>query len=79
MINKNNVEQLWALYEDYREEFYKNYYSDVKCDDFETYVANNITKCSNCGDYVHIDEMGVSELALEEHICAYCMRNGYGK
>lgn len=77
MINRNNVKELWELYEDYKADFYKNYYSDVKCEDFENYINNNVKQCNACKDYYLDEEMGKSEFALENNICQYCMQNGY--
>ena len=79
VIDQNNVKELWKLYENYKDDFYKRYFSDVKCPDFEQFVEDEVTKCSNCGDYVTKDEMGVSELALNDNICQYCMQDGYGR
>lgn len=78
MINKNNVQELWEIYESYRNDFYKNYYSDVECQSFEDYVENNVKKCNNCCRYVLEEDMGKSELAINDEICADCMQDGYG-
>ena len=78
-INKNNVMILWSIYEDYLEEFKKNNYSNQKPAYFEDYVQNEITMCHNCYEYRTLDEMGHSELALQDNICEYCMENGYGE
>lgn len=79
MINKDNVEELWTIYEDYKETFYKTHYSDVKCYNFEEFVDSEVTKCSNCDRYVLNDHIGFSELAIQDNICEDCMENGYGK
>ena len=78
MINKNNVAELWEIYEEYKKEFYKRYYSDVPCEDFETYIENNVKQCNNCFGYILNDDMGNSELALQDGICKDCMQDGYG-
>lgn len=78
MINQKNVKELWGLYEDYKSEFYKRHYSDVQCEDFETYIENNVKKCNNCERYILDENMGISELALQDSICADCMSDGYG-
>jgi hypothetical protein len=77
-IHPDNVQELWELYENYLIEFRSENYSDAKPVCFEDYVYNEITYCENCGEYRTLDEMGESELALQDHICEYCMENGYG-
>lgn len=79
MINKNNVEELWAMYEDYQENFYQSHYSDAKCYSFEEFVDNEVTQCSNCNMYILKDNLGYSELAINDNICENCMEDGYGK
>lgn len=36
-------------------------------------------KCEQCGNMIHQDYMGESELALQDSICKECMEEGYGK
>ena len=78
MINEKNVKELWILYESYKEEFYKRNYSDQKCEDFESYIENNVTKCNNCQRYILNEDIGFNELALQDNICINCMDDGYG-
>lgn len=77
-INLENVKELWELYEIYKEDFYKRYYSNVKCMGFEEFVDSEVTKCNNCGRYITKDELGTSELAITDNICEDCMQDGYG-
>ena len=37
------------------------------------------TVCSNCGETVSTEDMGTSELAIQDHVCKECMEEGYGK
>ena len=78
-INKSNVSELWELYEEYKKNFYKRYYSSVECEDFQTFVENNVKQCSNCEAYVLEENMGISELALQDNICLECIEEGYGR
>ncbi len=78
-INKDNVEELWGLYEIYKDKFRKQNYSDQKPMDFEDYVDSCVKKCNNCLNYYDEEDMGTSELALEQGICMYCMQDGYGQ
>ena len=78
-IHPDNVKELWELYENYLIEFKSENYSDAKPAYFEDYVYNEITQCQCCGEYRTLDEMGTSELALQDHICEYCMEDGYGR
>lgn len=36
-------------------------------------------ECQQCGEIFELDEMGGSELALNDGICKYCMSDGYGE
>jgi len=92
-INKNNVEYLWSLYEDYLEEFNQTHYSNVKpkyfeemveqmvyCENTDEYHWKDETfYCNNCNSYYLEEEKGESELALQDNICQYCIEDGYGK
>ena len=79
VINKDNVQELWGLYEEYLNAFYKRYYKNVKSLDFEDYVKTELFKCENCGEYLPIEFLGDSELAMQDTICQMCMEDGYGK
>ena len=35
--------------------------------------------CQNCRETYSIEEMGTSELAMQDQICKYCMSDGYGR
>lgn len=76
-ITRYNVQDLWDLYEEYKQEHLKEHYSNSLML-FEEYIENYITQCTNCEEYRHTDEMGISELALSDHICIDCMKDGYG-
>lgn len=79
-ITKDNVKELWELYEELKTEFYKNYYANVKFPyNFEEFVENEITVCNQCGEYVLTSDIGYSELAINDNICINCMNNGYGE
>jgi hypothetical protein len=77
-INKDNVQDLWVLYEAYKEEFRKEHYSNVEPLKFEEYV-DEITICNNCFRYVPKDDIGTSELAMQDNICEDCIEDGYGE
>ena len=92
-INQKNVAELWGLYEEYLNDFRENYFSNVEPMCFEQFVEDQIEYCEseckyefksemfycdNCGCWYMEDEMGTSELALQDGICEYCMQNGYG-
>lgn len=78
IITKDNVKELWEMYEEYKNWFYENFYSDVRCIPFEEYVDEYFTECQNCHRYIHKSELGTSELALQDNICEDCMQDGYG-
>ena len=35
-------------------------------------------KCNQCGEIKEADDLGESELAMNDIICKECMKNGYG-
>lgn len=35
--------------------------------------------CQNCREMYPVEEMGTSELAMQDQICKYCMSDGYGR
>ena len=78
-INKENVEELWELYEDFVDDFRKNNYSDAVPKYFEDFVYDDVVQCQNCMEYKRDKDMGTSELALQDEICDDCMFNGYGQ
>lgn len=78
-ITKENVKELWELYEYYLEEFRKNNYSYIESLKFEEFVQGEVTKCSNCNRYILQDNLGISELAIQDNICEECMEEGYGE
>lgn len=93
-ITKDNVKELWELYEYYKELEKDEHYSDYKSKWFEQFVEDEIEYCEsegkyefksemfycdNCGCWYMEDEKGTSELALQDGICEYCMENGYGE
>lgn len=78
-ITLENVKELWELYEYYLDEFRKNNYSNIKPKHFENFVESEVTICSNCGRYVLVDNIGTSELAMQDNICEECLEMGYGE
>lgn len=36
-------------------------------------------ECQNCHEILPIEEMGTSELAMQDQICQHCMEDGYGR
>lgn len=92
-ITLNNVKYLWALYEDYLEEFRETHYSDAKPETFEEMAKQMIYcentdeyhwkdecfYCNNCQSWYLEDEKGTSELAIQDNICEYCIEDGYGR
>lgn len=78
-IDRDNVQDLWELYEEARTEYkkrnpFKEYYQN-----FEDYVTNDVFICGNCDQYTDEEHKGWSELALHDNICEWCMEDGYGK
>ena len=76
-ITLENVKELWELYEYYLEEFRKNNYSYIEPLKFEEFVESDVTYCNNCMRYVLKDNIGTSELAIQDNICEECMEE-YG-
>ena len=63
-INKSNVLELWAMYEDYVISFKKQNYSDATLLCFEDWVNNNVYKCEQCENYFR--ELEIAEDSEEQ-------------
>lgn len=77
-IKLGNVRELWELYEYYLEEFRKSNYSYIEPLKFEEFVQGEVTICSNCNRYILQDNLGISELAIQDNVCEDCIEGGYG-
>lgn len=71
--------EIMGEYLDYMELHRKRNFSNIKPAEFEDYLYNNYIKCKQCGEWKNEDDMGDSELALEDVVCKECMENSYGK
>ena len=78
-INKDNVSELWELYEEYKANFYRTHFTIEECSKFEDFVYTEVRQCSNCQRYILEEQLGHTELALQDCICEDCMQDGYGE
>ena len=80
-VNEDNVRDCWKFYEEYKEDFFKNHYSDASYDDFVEWCENNLDICPNCGDIFWIDKQEhLNEPYNPDNVCDWCIEeNGYGK
>ena len=89
-INKLSKEKQLEFYLAFRKDKETSYQTS-----FEDWIANedNVIRvdyewvlndgtydyCSNCGEWKEQDDMGSSELAMQDKICKDCMGDGYGR
>lgn len=71
--------QIMEQYLDYLETHRKANYSDTAPTTFEDYLYNDYFRCEGCGEWRNAEEKGKSELALSDHVCIFCMNDGYGR
>lgn len=80
-ISKNNVLELWELYECYKKDYKRHSLSIKELSEmysFEEYT-DTVEQCSNCKKYFNNDESIYNQLALQDIICNECIENGYGR
>jgi len=80
---------IWTEYERLKKERIKeDNYNEVidgiieeinKLEEKEETEFEDCFVCQNCREMYPLEEMGTSELAMQDQICVYCMEDGYGR
>lgn len=74
-LNKDNIELIKELYEDYIERFKESFYSDKELLDFMTFAELRLIKCPVCGEYE--DCLNMTKARYDDiEICEDCWNNG---
>lgn len=76
-IVDRNLKECWEYYKEYRENFFKENYSDTKIQDFLDWCYDNLYECPNCGDIVLLDEQTrMCDPLNPDNVCDDCIENG---
>ena len=76
-IVNENLQECWEYYYEYRENFFKENYSDTKIQDFLDWCFDNLYQCPNCGDIVLKDEQSrLWDQLNADNVCDDCIECG---